>query len=254
MHNSVGRIKCVSLLLIYNLLNSVSKWDINLIYGNLLLLFLLLQHNLFIFYITLSIGLFALFIFYTNIRLVQDVHYLKDCLIYLLCNIYYKGSFISTNRLSWGETNRIPIIYKFLYIDPIINIMNLGPTHPSTHGVLRICCFVQGENIKWIEPEIGLLHRGTEKLIELRNWNQSINYFNRLDYVSLVAQEEIYCYTIEKCLNLRISHLSSLIRVIFLEISRIFNHLLAVVTHAIDVGAFSPFLFGFEEREKLIEF
>jgi NADH dehydrogenase (ubiquinone) Fe-S protein 2 len=130
----------------------------------------------------------------------------------------------------------------------------LGPQHPSTHGVLRICCFVKGENIKWIEAEIGLLHRGTEKLIELRNWNQSINYFNRLDYVSLVAQEEIYCYTIEKSLNLRISHLSSLIRVIFLEISRIFNHLLAVVTHAIDIGAFSPFLWAFEEREKLIEF
>jgi NADH dehydrogenase (ubiquinone) Fe-S protein 2 len=105
-----------------------------------------------------------------------------------------------------------------------------------------------------MEAEIGLLHRGTEKLIELRNWNQSINYFNRLDYVSLVAQEEIYCYTIEKSLNLRISHLSSLIRVIFLEISRIFNHLLAVVTHAIDIGAFSPFLWAFEEREKLIEF
>ena len=129
----------------------------------------------------------------------------------------------------------------------------MGPQHPSTHGVLRICCFVKGENIKWIEAEIGLLHRGTEKLIELRNWNQSINYFNRLDYVSLVAQEEIYCYTIEKSLNLRISHLSSVIRVIFLEISRIFNHLLAVVTHAIDVGAFSPFLWAFEEREKLIE-
>ena len=132
--------------------------------------------------------------------------------------------------------------------------VNFGPHHPSTHGVLRIISFVEGENIKWLQPEIGLLHRGTEKLIELRNYNQSIPYFNRLDYVSIVAQEEIYCYTIEKSLNLRISHLSSLIRVIFLEISRIFNHLLAVVTHAIDVGAFSPFLWAFEEREKLIEF
>ena len=98
------------------------------------------------------------------------------------------------------------------------------------------------------------LHRGSEKLIELRNWNQSIPYFNRLDYVSIVAQEEIYCYTIEKLLLVRISSVCSVCRVIFLEISRIFNHLLAVVTHAIDVGAFSPFLWAFEEREKLIEF
>ena len=132
--------------------------------------------------------------------------------------------------------------------------VNFGPHHPSTHGVLRIISFVEGENIKWLQPEIGLLHRGTEKLIELRNYNQSIPYFNRLDYVSIVAQEEIYCYSIEKLLNLRINTLSSVFRVIFLEISRIFNHLLAVVTHAIDVGAFSPFLFAFEEREKLIEF
>ena len=131
--------------------------------------------------------------------------------------------------------------------------VNFGPHHPSTHGVLRIISFVEGENIKWLQPEIGLLHRGTEKLIELRNYNQSIPYFNRLDYVSIVAQEEIYCYSIEKLLNLRINTLSSVFRVIFLEISRIFNHLLAVVTHAIDVGAFSPFLWAFEEREKLIE-
>ena len=134
-----------------------------------------------------------------------------------------------------------------------IKHINLGPHHPSTHGVLRIITFVEGENLTWLQPEIGLLHRGTEKLIELRNWNQSIPYFNRLDYVSIVAQEEIYCYTIEKLLLVRISSVSSVCRVIFLEISRIFNHLLAVVTHAIDVGAFSPFLWAFEEREKLIE-
>ena len=114
--------------------------------------------------------------------------------------------------------------------------------------------FVEGENLRWVQPEIGLLHRGSEKLIELRNWNQCIPYFNRLDYVSIVAQEEIYCYTIEKLLLVRISSVCSVCRVIFLEISRIFNHLLAVVTHAIDVGAFSPFLWAFEEREKLIEF
>ena len=133
-------------------------------------------------------------------------------------------------------------------------VFNFGPHHPSTHGVLRIITFVEGENLTWLQPEIGLLHRGSEKLIELRNWNQCIPYFNRLDYVSIVAQEEIYCYTIEKLLLLRISSVCSVSRVIFLEISRIFNHLLAVVTHAIDVGAFSLFLWAFEEREKLIEF
>jgi NADH dehydrogenase (ubiquinone) Fe-S protein 2 len=99
-----------------------------------------------------------------------------------------------------------------------------------------------------------LLHRGTEKLIELRNGNQSIPYFNRLDYVSVVAQEEIYVYSYEKLLSLRINITNSVFRTIFLELSRIFNHLLAVVTHAIDVGAFSPFLWAFEEREKIIEF
>ena len=133
-------------------------------------------------------------------------------------------------------------------------LINLGPHHPSTHGVLRIITLVEGENLIWLQPEIGLLHRGSEKLIEWNEWNQIIPYFNRLDYVSIVAQEEIYCYTIEKLLLVRISSLCSVCRVIFLEISRIFNHLLAVVTHAIDVGAFSPFLWAFEEREKLIEY
>lgn len=97
-----------------------------------------------------------------------------------------------------------------------------------------------------------MLHRGTEKLIEYRSYNQSIPYFNRLDYVSLLAQEEIYCYGIEKLLNLRISRYASVIRTIFLEISRILNHLLALTTHAIDIGAFTPFLWAFEEREKLM--
>jgi len=132
--------------------------------------------------------------------------------------------------------------------------LNLGPQHPSTHGVLRIIGFVSGETIKWLQTEIGLLHRGTEKLIEYRSYNQSIPYFNRLDYVSLLAQEEIYCYGIEKLLNLRISRYGSVIRTIFLEISRILNHQLAVTTQALDIGAFTPFLWGFEEREILMSF
>ena len=132
--------------------------------------------------------------------------------------------------------------------------INLGPQHPSTHGVLRIIAFVAGETIKWLQLEIGLLHRGTEKLIEYKTYNQSIPYFNRLDYVSLIAQEEIYINNIEKLLNLRISRYGSVVRTIFLEISRILNHLLAVTSNAIDVGAFTPFLLGFEEREKLMSF
>ena len=94
--------------------------------------------------------------------------------------------------------------------------------------MLRIIAFVAGETIKWLQLEIGLLHRGTEKLIEYKTYNQSIPYFNRLDYVSLIAQEEIYINNIEKLLNLRISRYGSVVRTIFLEISRILNHLLAV--------------------------
>ena len=120
--------------------------------------------------------------------------------------------------------------------------------------MLRIIAFVAGETIKWLQLEIGLLHRGTEKLIEYKTYNQSIPYFNRLDYVSLIAQEEIYINNIEKLLNLRISRYGSVVRTIFLEISRILNHLLAVTSNAIDVGAFTPFLLGFEEREKLMSF
>jgi len=118
----------------------------------------------------------------------------------------------------------------------------LGPHHPSTHGVLRIISCIEGESVKFLQPEIGLLHRGTEKTFESHNLNQSIGYFNRFDYVSLLAQESIYIYGIEKLLLLNIFIISSLIRTIFLEISRIFNHLLGLTTHAIDVGAFTPFL------------
>ena len=125
------------------------------------------------------------------------------------------------------------------------NQLNLGPQHPSTHGVLRVIAFVEGETIKWLQPEIGLLHRGTEKLVEYRSYNQSIPYFNRLDYASLLAQEEVYCYGIEKLSSLRISRYASVTRTILLEMSRTLNHLLAVTTHAIDVGAFTPFLWAF---------
>ena len=124
---------------------------------------------------------------------------------------------------------------------PILQI-NIGPNHPSTHGVLRIIAFVNQETINWLLPEIGLLHRSTEKLIEYRSYNQSIPYFSRFDYVSFLAQEEIYVVGIEKLFNCWVSTYASVIRTIFIEVARILNNLLAVTTHSIDLGAFTPFL------------
>lgn len=132
--------------------------------------------------------------------------------------------------------------------------INFGPQHPAAHGVLRLILELEGEVIKKADPHIGLLHRGTEKLIESKNYLQSLPYFDRLDYVSMMAQEHTYSLAIEKLLNLQIPLRSQYIRVIFCEITRILNHLLAVGCHALDVGAMSPMLWSFEEREKLMEF
>ena len=120
--------------------------------------------------------------------------------------------------------------------------INLGPQHPSTHGVLRIIAFVECETIKSVEGDLGLLHRGSEKLIEYRSINKSLPQFNRLDYVSLLAQEEIQSQASEKLLNLRMTTTGSGLRTTMVEISRILNHLLAITTHAIDIGGFTAFL------------
>ncbi len=132
--------------------------------------------------------------------------------------------------------------------------MNFGPQHPAAHGVLRLILALDGEVVKKAEPHIGLLHRGTEKLIEYKTFFQALPYFDRLDYVSMMVQEHAYSLAVEKLLSLNISKRASFIRVIFSEITRILNHLLAITTHALDVGALTPFLWGFEEREKLMEF
>jgi len=132
--------------------------------------------------------------------------------------------------------------------------MNFGPQHTAAHGVLRLVLEMNGESIIRADPHIGLLHRGTEKLIEYRTYQQALPYFDRLDYVSMMAQEHAYALCIESLLNLNIPLRSKYIRVIFLELTRILNHLLAITTHALDVGALTPFLWGFEEREKLMEF
>ena len=132
--------------------------------------------------------------------------------------------------------------------------INFGPQHPAAHGVLRLILELDGEVVKKADPHIGLLHRGTEKLLEYKTYAQALPYFDRLDYVSMMAQEHTYSLAIEKLLSLNIPYRAQYIRVIFCEITRILNHLLAVGCHAMDVGAMTPFLWAFEEREKLMEF
>jgi NADH dehydrogenase (ubiquinone) Fe-S protein 2 len=132
--------------------------------------------------------------------------------------------------------------------------MNFGPQHPAAHGVLRLVLELDGEIVRRADPHIGLLHRGTEKLIEYKTYMQALPYFDRLDYVSMMVQEHVFSLAIEKLLNCSVPIRAQYIRVLFLEITRILNHLMAVTTHALDVGALTPFLWGFEEREKLMEF
>jgi NADH dehydrogenase (ubiquinone) Fe-S protein 2 len=132
--------------------------------------------------------------------------------------------------------------------------INFGPQHPAAHGVLRLILELDGEIVKRADPHIGLLHRGTEKLIEYKTYLQALPYFDRLDYVSMMAQEHTYSLAVERLGNIKVPYRAQVIRVIFAEITRILNHLLAVGCHAMDVGAMTPFLWAFEEREKLMEF
>lgn len=132
--------------------------------------------------------------------------------------------------------------------------INFGPQHPAAHGVLRLLMELSGEIVLNTTPHIGLLHRGTEKLIEYKTYLQALPYFDRLDYVSMMSQEHTYCLAIEKLANIKVPKRSKFIRVIFSELTRILNHLLAIGCHAMDVGAMTPMLWAFEEREKLMEF
>lgn len=132
--------------------------------------------------------------------------------------------------------------------------INFGPQHPAAHGVLRLVLELKGEVVERGNPHIGLLHRGTEKLIEHKTYLQALPYFDRLDYVSMMSQEHTYCLAVEKLTNCDVPERAQYIRVIFAELTRILNHLLAVGCHAMDVGAMTPFLWSFEEREKLMEF
>jgi NADH dehydrogenase (ubiquinone) Fe-S protein 2 len=123
----------------------------------------------------------------------------------------------------------------------VLNI-NFGPQHPAAHGVLRLILEIVGERILYCDPHIGLLHRGTEKLIEYKSYSQSLPYFDRLDYVSMMVQEHAYSLTIEKMLECSIPRRAQFIRVLFSEITRILNHIMSLTTHALDVGSLSPFL------------
>ena len=132
--------------------------------------------------------------------------------------------------------------------------INFGPQHPAAHGVLRLVLELDGEIVERVDPHIGLLHRGTEKLIEQKTYLQAIPYFDRLDYVAPMNQEHAFCLAAEKLLGLQIPKRAQLIRVLFCEIGRILSHLLNVTTQAMDVGALTPPLWGFEPREQLMVF
>jgi NADH-quinone oxidoreductase subunit D len=132
--------------------------------------------------------------------------------------------------------------------------INFGPQHPAAHGVLRLVLELDGEVVDRVDPHIGLLHRGTEKLIEYKVYQQAIPYFDRLDYVAPMNQEHAFCLAAEKLLGLAVPKRAQLIRVLYSEIGRLLSHLLNVTTQALDVGALTPPLWGFEEREKLMVF
>tara|TARA_B100000700_G_scaffold312702_1_gene396714 strand:- start:1425 stop:2630 length:1206 start_codon:yes stop_codon:yes gene_type:complete len=132
--------------------------------------------------------------------------------------------------------------------------LNFGPQHPAAHGVLRLILELDGEIVEKIDPHIGLLHRGTEKLIEHKTYTQAVPYFDRLDYVAPMNQEHAFALAIEKLLNIEVPIRGQYIRVMFCEIGRILSHLLNITTQALDVGALTPSLWGFEERETLMTF
>jgi NADH-quinone oxidoreductase subunit D len=132
--------------------------------------------------------------------------------------------------------------------------INFGPQHPAAHGVLRLVLELDGEVVERADPHIGLLHRGTEKLIEHKTYTQAIPYFDRLDYVAPMNQEHAFCLATEKLLGITVPRRGQLIRVLYSEIGRLLSHMLNITTQALDVGALTPPLWGFEEREKMMGF
>jgi NADH-quinone oxidoreductase subunit D len=151
-----------------------------------------------------------------------------------------------------SDTEPRPTAAKVLELDS--HTINFGPQHPAAHGVLRLILEMDGEVVERADPHIGLLHRGTEKLLEYRTYMQVVPYFDRLDYVSPMSEEHSFALAVEKLLGIQAPERAQWIRTLFAEITRVLNHLLNVTTYALDVGAITPSLWGFEEREKLMEF
>ena len=151
----------------------------------------------------------------------------------------------------WEGTNYIKEINKPNKYDKKTKSLNLnfGPQHPAAHGVLRLILELDGEIVEKADPHIGLLHRGTEKLIEQKTYTQALPYFDRLDYVAPMNQEHAFALAAEKLLNIEVPIRAKYIRVIFCEIGRILSHILNVTTQALDVGALTPSLWGFEEKK-----
>jgi len=190
----------------------------------------------------------------TTMKQVQYIRYFQN-----LCS---STSQASNNKNSFNRYFTTNPLSDAPHVTPegdIIDVkdftINFGPQHPSAHGVLRLVLELKGEVVERADPHIGLLHRGTEKLIEYKTYMQALPYFDRLDYVSMMAQEHAYSLAVEGLMKVGPVPLrAQYIRVLFDEITRILNHLLAITTHAMDVGALTPFLWAFEEREKLMEF
>jgi NADH-quinone oxidoreductase subunit D len=155
-----------------------------------------------------------------------------------------------THASSPGDTK--PNTAKVIEVDN--HTLNFGPQHPAAHGVLRLILEMDGEVVERADPHIGLLHRGTEKLIEYKTYLQALPYFDRLDYVSPMCMEHSFVLAQEKLLGIEVPERGKWIRTLFAEITRVLNHLLNITTYALDVGAITPSLWGFEEREKLMEF
>ncbi|XP_012264078.2 NADH-ubiquinone oxidoreductase 49 kDa subunit [Athalia rosae] len=163
--------------------------------------------------------------------------------------VMYPDEFTSQYPLTFRDTLTPPLEKSVQNM-----FLNFGPQHPAAHGVLRLVLELDGEVVVRSDPHIGLLHRGTEKLIEYKTYTQALPYFDRLDYVSMMCNEQCYSLAVEKLLNIDVPLRAKYIRVLFAEITRILNHIMAIGTHALDVGALTPFFWLFEEREKLMEF
>merc|ERR1711992_411252 len=148
------------------------------------------------------------------------------------------------------RVRQIPTYEKFVKNTQL----NFGPQHPAAHGVLRLVLQLDGETVVKADPHIGLLHRGTEKLIEYKTYLQALPYFDRLDYVSMMCNEQCYSLAVEKLLNIDVPLRAKYIRVLFGELTRILNHIMGIGTHILDVGGITPFFWLFEEREKMMEF